>query len=130
MEGVHEGAQIGEAGLQVRQWEQAEPGEEEAGTDVGLEQEAEVVEGALPAGATVPVGMSQERRSWGRRSRREVSCGERGEGRTLEGNEGGHTHDQFPPALDGMVVRDAVIGPAQLVFGLLEAVLGSCVRQP
>jgi hypothetical protein len=48
VEGVHNGAQVGEASLQVRQREHAEPGEEEAGTDVGLEQEAQVVEGTLP----------------------------------------------------------------------------------
>jgi hypothetical protein len=47
VEGVHNGAQVGEVGLQVRQREHAEPGEE-AGTDVGLEQEAQVVEGTLP----------------------------------------------------------------------------------
>ena len=57
MAGVHEGAEVGEAGLQVRQREHAEPREEEAGTDVGLEQEAQVVEGTLPAGATVPVAL-------------------------------------------------------------------------
>lgn len=116
MEGVHEGTQVGEASLQVRQREHAEPGEEKAGTDVGLEQEAQVVEGTLPARAAIPVGMNEERRAGGGwvRSR---------EGRTLESDEGGHTHDQLPPALDRIVVGDPVVGPAQVVFGLLEAVL-------
>lgn len=40
-----------------------------------------------------------------------------------KGDEGGHTHDKLLPALDRVVVRDTVISPAQLVFGLLEAVL-------
>ena len=44
MIGIHERTEVGEAGLQVWEREHAEPGEEEAGTDVGLEQETEVGE--------------------------------------------------------------------------------------
>src|SRR5260370_27942141 len=49
-EGVDDGAQRSEArldGLDVRRREQVQPGQEQAGTDVGLEQQAEVVEGGL-----------------------------------------------------------------------------------
>lgn len=83
MEGVHEGAQVSEASLQVRQRAHAEPWQEEAGTDVGLEQEAEVVEGTLPAKATVPLWVGQEHRVCKGRGRWRGRCGDCGEGRTL-----------------------------------------------
>lgn len=37
--GIHEGAQVGEPCGEVRQGMQAEPGEQEAGADEGLEQQ-------------------------------------------------------------------------------------------
>src|SRR5258708_21600097 len=60
-EGVDDGAQRSEArldGLDVRRREQMQPGQEQTRTDVGLEQQPEVVELVLPAGAGVPGGVS------------------------------------------------------------------------
>src|SRR5260221_14087547 len=63
-EGVDQGAQRGEAGLDrldVRRREQMQPGQEQTRTDEGLEQQPEVVERVLPAGARVPGGMGRHR---------------------------------------------------------------------
>src|SRR5260221_5248405 len=60
-EGVDDGAQRSEArldGLDVRRREQVQPGQEQTRTDVGLEQQPEVVELVFPAGAGVPGGVS------------------------------------------------------------------------
>jgi hypothetical protein len=115
MEGVHEGAEVGEAGGEVREGMHVEPGKQEkTGANVGLEEEAQVLEGALPARTAVPVWVGQQGRVGGWRT-----VGD--EGGALQRDEGGHTHDQFPPALDRMLVRDPIIGPAELVLGLLEA---------
>src|SRR5258706_9737024 len=59
-EGVDEGAERGEArldGLNVRRREQMQPGQEQAGTDVGLEHQSEVVELVFPADPVIPGGM-------------------------------------------------------------------------
>ncbi len=63
VEGVHEGAEVGEASCRCGSGSTRSQGEEKAGTDVGLEQEAQVVEGMLPARAAIPVGMNEERRA-------------------------------------------------------------------
>src|SRR5258708_14900037 len=60
-EGVDDGAQRSEArldGLDMRRREQVQPGQEQTRTDVGLEQQPEVVELVLPGGAGVPGGVS------------------------------------------------------------------------
>ena len=43
--------------------------------------------------------------------------------RALQADERVGAHDQLPPALDGGIgiVGDAVIGPAQVIFGVVEA---------
>jgi hypothetical protein len=43
-EGIEQAAERGEAGLnglQVREWDQGEPEQQQAGTDVGLEEQAD-----------------------------------------------------------------------------------------
>ena len=106
MEGVDEGTERSEAGLDrldMRRREQMQPGQEQTGTDVGLEQEPEGVERVLPAGAGVPGGMglhSSGRRELGGTGRRgrHAPVAEGGEGRALQADERVGAHDQFPPA--------------------------------
>src|SRR5260221_14420665 len=72
-EGVDDGAQRSEArldGLDVRRREQVQPGQEQTRTDVGLEQQPEVVELVFPAGAGVPGGVSLQQGG-----RRRFRCG-------------------------------------------------------
>src|SRR5262245_12145167 len=134
-EGVDQGAQRSEArvdGLDVRRREQMQPWQEQTATDVGLEQESQVIERVLPTSARVPGGMSLQcggrGRRWGisRRGRRS-HVAEGGEGRTLQTDERVGTHDQLPPALDAGIVGDAVVGPAQIIFGVFEAILNGLV---
>src|SRR5262249_48863089 len=57
---VDQGAQRSEArvdGLDVRRREQMQPGQEQTATDVGQEQESQVIERVLPTSARVPGGM-------------------------------------------------------------------------
>src|SRR5258708_26020601 len=64
-EGVDQGSERGEASLNavgVREWHQREPGQEQTGADVGVEQQAEGVEGRLPPCPGVPGGMGVRRR--------------------------------------------------------------------
>src|SRR5260221_10059362 len=59
-EGVDQGTKGGEAGLDgldVREWDEREPGQEQARTDVGLQEQPEVVQVLLPAATRVPSGM-------------------------------------------------------------------------
>src|SRR5712664_2391538 len=55
--GIHERAQVGEAGGEVWQGMDAEPGQQEAGTDEGLEEQPQVGEPMLPTGVVGPGGM-------------------------------------------------------------------------
>ena len=48
---------------------------------------------------------------------------ERGEVGALQADQRVGAHDQFPPALDAGVVGDAVVGPAQVILRVLEAIL-------
>ena len=52
--GVHEGAEVGEPGGEVRQGMDAQPGQQEAGADEGLEEDPQVGEPVLPAGVLGP----------------------------------------------------------------------------
>src|SRR5258708_6403301 len=64
-EGVDQGSERGEASLNavgVREWHQREPGQEQTGADVGLEQQAEGVEVRLPPWPGVPGGLGVQRR--------------------------------------------------------------------
>src|SRR5260370_2890727 len=60
--GVHERAQVGEAGGEVWQGLDAEPGQQEAGTDEGLEEQPQVGEPMLPTGIVRPGGGLPRRR--------------------------------------------------------------------
>jgi hypothetical protein len=73
-EGVDQAAERGETGLdRLRVWERGKvkPGQEQTGTDVGLQEQSQVVEVMLPASARVPGRMGFEwaqgawRGSWG-----------------------------------------------------------------
>src|SRR5258708_13845277 len=69
-EGVNQRAQRGEARLDclaMRERDQMEPGQEETGTDVGLEEQPQIVEVRLPPRPRIPGGMGVKRR--GRRRR-------------------------------------------------------------
>jgi hypothetical protein len=60
VEGVHQRAEGGEAGLDgVGMWErhEREPGEEQARTDIRVEEQAQVVEVVFPARASIPGGV-------------------------------------------------------------------------
>src|SRR5262249_61542579 len=90
-EGVDQGAQRSEArvdGLDVRRREQMQPGQEQTATDVGLEQESQVIERVLPTSARVPGGMSLQCGGRGRRG------GIRRGGRGGPGGEGGGGRDR------------------------------------
>src|SRR5260221_5714601 len=154
-EGVDQGSERGAASLKavgVREWHQREPGQEQTGPDGGLEQQAAVVEVRLPPGPGVPGGMGVQRRGqergrrlwgrrlwgrrlwgrrlWGRRLWGRRAVAQRGEGGTLQADERVGAQHQLPPARDGGVVGDAVIRPAQVIFGLFAAIRGSGVRTP
>ena len=51
--------------MDMREWHQGEPREEQAGADVRLEEQPEVVELVLPAAAGVPGGMASNRAAGG-----------------------------------------------------------------
>src|SRR5260221_5020207 len=56
-EGVDQGAECGEAAvdrLDVRERHQLEPGEQQAGTDIRLQEQSQGVEVMFPAGAGIP----------------------------------------------------------------------------
>jgi hypothetical protein len=48
---------------------------------------------------------------------------ELGEGGTLEADQRLGAHDQLPPALDAGEVGDAIVRPAEVIFGMFEPVL-------
>lgn len=58
-------AGVGEAALEMGQVEETQPRQQERSADVGLEQEAEVVELVFPAGVGGPLRMGSDRRGWG-----------------------------------------------------------------
>src|SRR5258707_6667195 len=83
-EGVDESAERSEAGLDrldMRERDQGEPGQEQTGTDVGLQQQAQVVEVMLPTATRVPSGMGLHRSGRWERGGGVVGCGVGGGGR-------------------------------------------------
>lgn len=126
MVGVHEGAEVGE----VWQGMDAEPGQQEAGTHKGLQEDALVGEPMLPAGVVGPGRMLSRligRCSGGacgsglaRAARRErFPCGQRGR---LQAHQQVGAPDQLPSARDAVRVGQPVIGPPKLILGVLEAI--------
>jgi hypothetical protein len=136
-EGIDERAQRREASLDrldVGERGEVEPGQEQAGRDVGGQQQPKRVEVALPPRTSIPVRMGGHRGEGdlllggGGRRRSDLAAG--GEVGALPADERVGAHHQVPPALAARLVGDAVVGPAAVVRGLLEARRGSCVRKP
>src|SRR5260370_15302907 len=75
--GIHERTQVGEPRGEVRQGMNAEPGQQEAGTDEGLEEYPQVGEPMLPTGILGPGRMLPRHggRSRGRRGSGLLRCG-------------------------------------------------------
>jgi hypothetical protein len=119
--GIHEGAELSQAGGEVREGIDAEPGQQEAGADKGLQKQAQI-----PTGVVRPGGMRGSGAALQACDRLVVKR----KGRGLETDEQIGAHDEFPPAGDALGVGQAIIRPAQFVLGLLEPVLGSYVRSP
>jgi hypothetical protein len=114
-------------------WSHGRSRQEQAGTDVGLQEQAQIVEVMLPAAALVPRRMGLQRRGVARvlgrrrlgRSGRQGSGGDvaqRGAVRGLQTHQRVGAHDQFPPALNAGRVRHAVVRPAQIVLTVFETV--------
>ncbi len=126
--GIHERAQVGEPRGEVGQGMDAQPGQQEAGTDEGLEEEPQVGESMLPTGVLRPGRMLTRHggRSRGRRGSGRVRCGhcrchcQRGR---LPAHEQIGAQHEFPPARDAPSRGQPVIGPAQFILGVLEALL-------
>ena len=117
--GIHEGAQVGQTGGEVGQGIETQPGEQQTGTDEGLQEQAQIVESVFPAGIVGPGRVLQggSRRGGLRR------IGGRGrQGRSLQTHEQIGAHHQLPPALDTGGIGEAEIGPAEFIFGLFKSI--------
>jgi len=131
--GVHEGAEVGQLRREVGERIDAQPRQQEAGADEGLEQQPQIGETMLPTGVVRPGRMLDGglRRCGGRRRLRRgesaslAFCLSRwnSKHRRLQAHQQIGAEDQFPPAFDTGRVRQPVIRPSKFVLGLLEAIL-------
>ncbi|GHO81907.1 hypothetical protein KSD_96780 [Ktedonobacter sp. SOSP1-85] len=60
MKTVHEGNERGEAGVEIRDIEDHQPRQEQAGEDVGLENEPHIVQKVLPSLPPIPPNMLEK----------------------------------------------------------------------
>src|SRR5215469_12503428 len=123
--GIDEGAEVCQARGEVRERIEPQPGEQEASTDEGLQEQPQVVEPMFPAGVLGPgrmlPGSPSSRDYLHCRSGRRVGR-RRGEDGRLQAHEQVGTQHQFPPALNTRGIREPKIRPAQLILGVLESI--------
>lgn len=121
MEPVHHARELGKPGVETRDVENQEPGQEETGVDIWLENEPQVVQNVLPAMAGVPPAMLREALNEVS-SRRVLGPLRLGwQGWAWKADQGRGAKHQRPPALNRGVVRHRRVRPSSLVFRQCEA---------
>lgn len=93
--------------------------------DIRLENESQVIQDVFPPLAALPPAMLGKAISGSghfRSLRGCRCCACRLKHRALQAHEQIGTGHEFPPAFNGSIIGDAKIGPAELIFGVFQAV--------